>query len=162
MKKTDTDYGYYSKILGKPFDSIEELKDAEAAFLAKQKAKNENAMLKKQDANKVEKAFKAFNLAKSNFNEELLAAKTAYAKIVADAEQALHKSIAEADTKLDEAQKAYSEALKEFTDKHPEGYHVTLKDGDNVTTISRNVDKRFLNPFDIFNKCFDEVFNSWF
>ena len=33
-------------------------------------------------------------------------------------------------------EEAYANALKTFTEKYPEGYHLTLKDGDFETTIS--------------------------
>ena len=130
MKKNDTDYGYYSKLLNKPFDTIEELKAAEEEVRIAEKEKEEKAKAKK-----------------------------AYAKIAADAKDALNKSILEAEKNLECAQTKYSEALKEFTDKHPEGYHVTLKDGDNITTISRT---NTCDSFMRFNKLFDSFFDNWF
>jgi hypothetical protein len=43
--------------------------------------------------------------------------------------------------KLAAAEAAYEAALKEFTEKYPEGYHLTLKDGDFETTISSKTSK---------------------
>ena len=40
-KKNHVEYGYYSKLLKEPFDSIEDLKAAEAAYNAKMKAKEQ-------------------------------------------------------------------------------------------------------------------------
>ena len=159
MKKNDTDYGYYSKLLNKPFDTIEELKAAEEEVRIAEKEKEEKAKAKKAEASKDEEAFKELNEAKKLYNSEITAAKKAYAKIVADAKDALNKSILEAEKNLECAQTKYSDALKEFTDKHPEGYHVTLKDGDNITTISRT---NTCDSFMSFNKLFDSFFDNWF
>ena len=49
-KKTDVSYGYYSKVLMKPFDTIEELQIAEGEYYAKIKAKEDAAKAKKADA----------------------------------------------------------------------------------------------------------------
>lgn len=159
MKKNDIEYGYYSKLLNKPFDSIEELRAAEEEVKRIEKEKEEKAKAKKAEATKVEDAFKQLNEAKKLYNAELMEAKKAYTKIVADAKDSLNNAIIEADKKLEIAQENYSAALKEFTDKHPEGYHVTLKDGDNVTTISRVAT---IDPLMSFNKLFDSFFESWF
>jgi hypothetical protein len=60
--------------------------------------------------------------------------------------------------KLDEAEKAYDVALKEFIAKHPEGYHMTLKDGDNVITLhSDNKSLDFSNAFKMFD-LMDSIF----
>ena len=158
MKKNDVEYGYYSKLLNKPFDTVEELRAAEEELRAAEKEKEEKAKAKKAEATKVEEAFKQLNEAKKLYNAEMMEAKKAYAKAIADAKDVLHTSIEEADKKLEVAQDNYSAALKEFTDKHPEGYHVTLKDGDNVTTISRI---GTTDPFVSFNKLFDSFFDSW-
>ena len=160
MKKNDDmQYGFYSRLLNKPFDTLQELKAAEEAVGIAEKEKEEKAKAKKEEANKVEKAFKNLNEVKKLYNAEIIEAKKAYSKIVTDAKDVLNKCLAEADKKLDEAQLKYSTALKEFTDKHPEGYHVTLKDGDNVTTISRSVTR---DPFVSFNTLFDSFFKELF
>ena len=113
-KKDTREYSYYSRVLGKPFDSIEELKEAEAIYFTEQKAKEDKVIAKKADAKKVEDAFKAL---KDSFE---FGKKDIHAKLAA-------------------AEDAYKEALKAFTDKYPEGYHLTLKDGDFETTISNTV-----------------------
>ena len=50
------DYSYYSKVLKEPFNTVAELKKAEEAYYAKQKAKEDKAVQKKTDATKVEEA----------------------------------------------------------------------------------------------------------
>ena len=138
MKKvnTTTNYGFYSKVLNKPFDTLEELIAAEEAVL---KAKEEQAAEKaarKAEANKVEDAFKARNAARRKHNEEFLAAKKAYNTALVEAKKAFDDAVAKSTAAIDKAEAAYSAALTEFTSKHPEGYHLTLKDGDNVTVLS--------------------------
>lgn len=131
----EPNYCFYSKLLQKPFESVPELKAAEAEYMAKMKAKEDKANAKKTDAARVEEAFKAMNAARKNFKERLTAVTNDYrealAKLKAGFENdknAIHADLAKAET-------AYADALKEFTDKYPEGYHLTLKDGDFETTI---------------------------
>lgn len=131
----EPNYCFYSKLLQKPFESVPELKAAEAEYIAKMKAKEDKAAAKKTDAAKVEEAFKAMNAARKNFKERLTAITDDYrdslTKLKAAFESdknAIHADLAKAET-------AYANALKEFTDKYPEGYHITLKDGDFETTI---------------------------
>ena len=48
-RKVNVEYGYFSKLLKEPFDTIEELQEAEEAYYAKQKAKEDAAAMKKAD-----------------------------------------------------------------------------------------------------------------
>ena len=64
----------------------------------------------------------------------------------------IHEALAEAET-------AYATALREFTDKHKEGFHICLKDGDFETTISsqttaNNAELKQLSFFDLFDYLF--------
>ena len=45
----------------------------------------------------------------------------------------------EVEKQLKAAQEKYAAALKTFQEAHPEGYHLTLKDGDNTTTLQYSV-----------------------
>ena len=63
--------------------------------------------------------------------------------------------------KLAQAEENFEKAHKEFTAAHPEGYHLTLKDGDFETTLSgtRTVDDKFTSKaandvMEIFNMIF--------
>ena len=157
-RKTDVEYGYYSRLLQKPFDSIEELRDAEETYYAEQKAKEDAAAKKKADAVKVEDAFKALNAARKEYKEKLTQLTTEYAESLENLKKAFDLGKKDIQDTLVAAEDAYAKALKEFTDAHPEGYHVTLRDGDFETTISKSTEtgKKFTYPktsdiFDIFN-----------
>jgi rRNA maturation endonuclease Nob1 len=151
-RKAECDYSYYSRVLNKPFDSVEELKEAEAAYYAEIKAKENKAAAKKADAQKVEDAFKALNLARKEYKEKLTQLTEEYSKALTDLKKAFEVGKADIQAKLAEAEDNYSKALKEFTDKH-DSYHMCLKDGDFETTISgsrtKNTDTNLLNIFDL-------------
>lgn len=133
---TTCNYGYYSKVLQKPFDTLAELTAAEKAFIEAENAKKKATESKREDANKVEAAFKQLNAAKRAYNENVLAAKKQYLAEVGAAKEKLNDRLAACDEELIVANTSYDEALKEFIKAHPEGYHVTLKDDDNVVTLS--------------------------
>ena len=137
----DIAYCYYSKLLNKPFDSVAELRDAELAYYAEQKAKEEKAATKKADAVKVEEAFKALNLARKDYKEELTQLTSEYSAAMTDLKNAFELGKKDIHDKLAAAEDNYAAALKEFTTAHPEGYHVTLHDGDFETTISHQASK---------------------
>lgn len=136
--KEERDYIYYSKLLKEPFETIGELKEAEATYYAKLKAKEDAAAQKKSDALRVEDAFKALNAARKAYKEELAAITHEYSEHLAALKKNFEDAKKEVQDTLAAAEKAYSTALKTFTDKYPEGYHLTLKDGDFETTISSN------------------------
>lgn len=129
-------YGYYSRVLNRPFDSVAELREAEAKYYAEVKAKEDKAAAKKADAIKVEEAFKALNRARKDYKEDLTQLTTEYSTAMADLKDAFELGKKDIHDKLAAAEDNYAKALKEFTAAHPEGYHVTLRDGDFETTIS--------------------------
>jgi chromosome segregation ATPase len=136
MRKTDVQYGYYSKLLKEPFDSIEELQEAEEAYYAKQKAKEDAVAQKKADATKVEDAFKALNAARKEYKEKLTQLTKEYAEALENLKKAFELGKKDIHNTLAMAEEVYQAALKEFTDKY-DSYHVSLKDGDFETTISK-------------------------
>ena len=149
-------YGFYSRILNKPFDSLAELKEAEAHHYAEIKAKEDKAAAKKADALKVEDAFKALNAARKEYKEKLTQLTTEYSEELTNLKKAFDLGKKDLQDTLAAAEDAYSKALKEFTVAHPEGYHLTLKDGDFETTISGSQTKNakksetdLLNIFDL-------------
>lgn len=160
--KTEREYSYYSRVLNKPFDSIEELREAEAAYRAELKAKEDKTAAKKADAKKVEDAFKALNLARKNYKEDITQLTEEFSKAMTDIKNAFEAGKADIHTKLAAAEDEYAKALKEFTDKHKEGYHITLRDGDFETTISgsskvqesKKVDPSQVNLFNLFDLFF--------
>jgi hypothetical protein len=133
---------FYSEKLNKLFDTEKELVTAEKELADKEAKKAELAKSKKADANKVEEAFKARNAARREYNTKVMDARKAYNTALVEAKKAFDAAINDATAIKDKAEEVYNSALKEFTDKHPEGYHMTLKDGDNVTTLSRSSDKQ--------------------
>lgn len=138
--KSTSNYGFYSKVLQKPFDTLVELAEAEAKFFEAENAKRKASEAKKADANRVEDAFKKLNAAKRAYNEDVLTAKKTYLAEVGAAKEKLNARLVACEDALFDANKKYDEALKEFTKAHPEGYHVTLRDDDNVVTISSKSD----------------------
>lgn len=132
----ELDFCVYSKLLQKPFDSIEELRAAEDAYKAEQEAKVAKAAAKKSEATKVEDAFKALNQARRDYKENMLKLASMYQAELKRLQADMEADCGRVKAALADAEAAYSTALKEFTDKYPEGYHITLKDGDFETTIS--------------------------
>jgi DNA repair exonuclease SbcCD ATPase subunit len=134
-RKDYVEYGFYSKVLKQPFDSVDELKQAEAKYYDEQKAKADQAAQKKADAKKVEDAFKALNAARKEYKDKQAQLAEEYSAELAKLKKAFEFGKKDIHDHLAAAEDAYSKALKEFTDKH-EHYHLTLKDGDFETTIS--------------------------
>lgn len=143
---------FYSEVTKKLYESEKELIMAEKEVAAAEEKKAEAAKAKKADALKVEDAFKANNDAKREYNAKVLAARKQYNESVAAAKKAFDEAVTDASNAKDAAEKHYDKMLKEFTEKHPEGYHLTLKDGDNVMTIS--------NQSNVFNDSFNKEYNN--
>lgn len=148
---------YYSEKLDKLFDSEKELTLAEKALAEKEAKKAEAAKARKADADKVEDAFKARNAARREYNSKVMDARKAYNTALVEARKVFNNALVEAEEAKDKAEVAYNTALKEFTEKHPEGYHVTLKDGDNVMTISNAHDKHFESMTNGYNSFMDSI-----
>lgn len=143
---------FYSEVTKKLYESEEELNAAEKAVADENAKKAEATKAKKADALKVEEAFKANNTAKREYNAKVLAARKMYNESVTAAKKAFDEAVTDANEAKDIAEKHYDKMLKEFTDKHPEGYHLTLKDGDNVVTISSNTN--------VLNDSFNKEYNN--
>lgn len=134
---------FYSETLDTMFESVEALQEAEAAAAEKEANKKKASEAKKADAKKVEDAFKNFNKAKTNYNNNVLNLKKQFNEEFNKLRDEMtnlnkkHEADIQAEIKCREAaEAAYKAALDEFIKKHPEGYHMTLKDGDHVVTIS--------------------------
>lgn len=130
------EYMYYSRILKEPFATLPELKEAEEAYYAKLKAKEDKAAQKKADAKKVEDAFVALNAARKAYKEDLNSLASEYSENLVALKDAFEAACADVKARMAKAEDNYSAAIKTFTEKYPEGYHLTLKDGDFETTIS--------------------------
>jgi dsDNA-specific endonuclease/ATPase MutS2 len=152
--KPDCKYGYYSRLLKEPFDTLKELEEAEEAYYAKQKAKEDAAAKKKTDAKVVEDAFKALNAARKVYKEDLTQLTKEYAESLENLKKAFELGKKDIHNKLAEAEETYQTALKEFTDRY-DSYHITLKDGDFETTLSKQTSdnvpaKKPVDLFDLF------------
>ena len=164
MKK-EQNYMYYSKVLNAPFESLDALRAAEDAHYAKLKAKEDKAAEKKADASAVEEAFKALNAARRTYKDDINELTKVYSQGLVDLKEKFESSRKAIKETLAKAEDNYSKALKAFIDKYPEGYHLTLKDGDFETTISGQTsgsNKATLKtgsakPVDLF-----DLFFSWF
>ena len=127
---------YYSDVTKKLYNTEDELVAAEKVVKEAEEKKAKAAKSKKEEASKVEDAFKARNAARRVYNEKIVALRKEYNTTVVNAKKAFDDAVAEAVKAKDAAEEVYNTALKDFTSKHPEGYHMTLKDGDNVMTVS--------------------------
>jgi chromosome segregation ATPase len=168
MKKTNNvenntvGYSYYSRVLEKPFDSIEELATAEAKHYEAIKAKEDAAAQKKADAVKVEDAFKALNAARKSYKDDLTQLTKEYSESLDNLKKAYELGKKDITTKLSEAETAFDEALKAFQAKY-ESYHLSLKDGDFETTISSQVNTNTkTQPAADISKIADSIFNMLF
>lgn len=147
-------YSFYSNVLQKPFETVEALHEAEAAYYEAQRAKEAKAASKKSDATKVEDAFKALNAARKSYKDELVALTSSYAESLKKLKAGFESDKATIQNKLAQAEAVYETALREFNAKYPEGYHLTLKDGDFETTIHSARSGDLTKAVDLFDLLF--------
>lgn len=152
---------YYSEKLNKLYDTEKDLQTAEQELAEAEAKKAEAAKEKKAEAKVVEDAFKARNAARRKYNEKVISLRKEYHDAVVAAKANFEEGIAEAAKAKDDSENAYNEALKDFTNKHPEGYHMTLKDGDNVITLSRARDKDFEDISKEYSDFLNSLLNIW-
>ena len=150
---------YYSETLDKIFETEKELKVAEKAD-AEEKAKKEEAKLVvKKESSEVEDAFKARNAARKAYNEKLVEARKTYNAVLRKAKDEFEASLKESTEALEKAETDYDNKLKAFQKAHPEGFRLSLKDGDNVVTYTSNpidyqvksISKEFDDMLDMFS-----------
>ena len=150
---------YYSETLDKVFETEKELKDAEKAD-AEEKAKKEEAKLVvKKESSEVEDAFKARNAARRAYNEKLVEARKTYNEALRKTKDEFEADLKESTEALEKAEADYDTKLKAFQKAHPEGYRLSLKDGDNVVTYTSNpveyqikdISKEFDDMLDLFS-----------
>lgn len=151
---------YFSEKLNKLFDDEAALVKAEKELAEAETKKAEASLQKKADAEKVEEAFKVRNEARREFNAKLLELRKEYNATVTAAKEHYEKAAAEITEIKDQAEKLYSDALAEFTKKH-KNYHLTLKDGDNVTTLSRAGEPVFQLPRYDLDLFFSSLLDTW-
>ncbi len=117
--KEELNYGFYSKLLKKPFDSVEELQAAEEEYkkihAAEIRAKEE----RKAAAEKVKESI----IARVKAEEDAIIAKQ-------EAYKAYLEVCDKADKEIKVARQKEAEQLVDFCDKYPEGFHDTITIGD--------------------------------
>ena len=152
---TAVSYGYYSKLLNKPFDTVAELKAAEAEFKKAEEEKKQALEAKKAETSVVERAIDAYEEGKVVCNEVIAEAYKEYKAKVEEAEKALATLREEADTKLN----AYLEA-------HPNsGFHYTFRSKDGKVVRNYNfLNKKYaiMDNYDRFAKAVSDLFNLKF
>lgn len=159
-QNTEPTYSYYSKVLAKPFDTLEELAAAEAAYYDKLREKEDKAAQKKADAKKVEDAFKDLNTARKAYKDNLTQLTKEYSEKLEDLKNTYEFGKKDITSKLAQAEATYKAALEEFTGKY-EQYHITLKDGDFETTISSQTTVNNTESTVDYSKLFD-LFDMFF
>ena len=159
VEKDNLDYGFYSNVLKKPFERLEDLKKAESVYFEEQKVKEDKAAQKRAEAKTVEDAFKALNAARREYKEKLSQLTTEYSEALTDLKKAYELGKKDLHETLAKAEESFDATHKEFVAAHPEGYHLTLRDGDFETTISgstktnttkeSNTDNKVFNLFEL-------------
>ena len=148
---------YYSELLNKQFDSAEECLKAEKEHEAAEAKKAEAKAVVKKDSEEVNKAFIVRNEARRNYNDKVKESYKVYKEKLLAARKEYEDSINEVKKIKDEAELEFDKKYREFDKKHPEGYRLVLKDGDDVLTV----DQEKKNTSDLF-EAFDNLFNSFF
>ena len=143
---------YFSEILNKNFDTEEELVKAEEEHKAEQAKKEEAKLVVKKEASEVEEAFKTRNAARKEYNVKLIELRKTYNKEILEAKENFEKGLEEISKDRDAAEVEYDTKLREFQKAH-QNYHITLKDGDNVVTLTSNNKVSFPD----INKEFDDI-----
>jgi hypothetical protein len=158
---------FYSETLNQIFDTEDALVAAETAAEEAAAAKKNAAEAKKADAIKVEDAFKARNAAKRTYNSKIMELRQKYNADLLALRKTFEAAMTDAKKELDTAETAYDTALSSFIAKYPEGYHMTLKDGDNVATFNaaqttdiKRLEKILADREKWFNDIFGEFFRA--
>lgn len=154
--KQDEQVSYYSHKLKKLFTTMDELKTAEAEADNAEAEKAALSEARKVDAQKVEEAWKAVNTLRATCKTERQEADRKYLEAVTAAKKIRTTTEEEINERWNKVTAAYDAALAEFTKLHPEGYHLTLKDGDYTTSISRQID----SESDLFSAVVKALFNN--
>lgn len=134
-------YGYYSKLLKKPYDSLKELKAAEDEYNLAHAKELEEKRKRKEDAETVKKAIADRVAAQQKAAGDKEAAYKAYLKACDIADEELSK-----------AKKVERDALAAFCKDHPEGFHDTINIGDVSYRYDYSVDHK---STDIFSRLVD-------
>ena len=134
--ESNLNYQYYSRKLGKVFDSLIDLEREELEADKKAAEKEAAAKAKKNEAKAVEDAYKTLNAMRRAYRVGKEKATQLCAEEFEVARKKYTDSIIQLTKDLQEAEIAYKKQLVAFNTNHPEGFHITLKDDDYETTIT--------------------------
>lgn len=138
--KDKSEYSYYSNILKKPFNTLDELHTAEANEKARLEKKEAVVSARKEAATKVEEAYKAWRAASKTYYDARAERAEKYFKDQAVLKKAYQEDLEALSDPVDEAEDAYHEALNAFTKKYG-AFHATFKDGDETITLTNRVSR---------------------
>ena len=138
VKEDNYDVIYKSKLLNKEFTDLDELKKAESEYKLEVAKKEEAKLARKEEAAVVQKAFADKNAAIKAYNDVVVEARKARLEAINKINAEYNEKIQPAYDVYEKAQAEYDKALSDFQAAHPEGYHLTLKDGDNQVILSKN------------------------
>jgi len=145
------EYGYYSKLLNKPFDTVKELVAAEDAFRKAEEEKKNALEAKKAETGAVEKAIDAYEEGKVVCNDAIAAAYKVYRAEVEKAEKALDELREDADEKLNTYLKAHPDS----------GFHYTFRSKDGKVVRNYNYYNKRYDIFDNYNKFVQAINDLW-
>lgn len=119
-EETKVAYSYYSKILNKPFDTVDALVKAETEMKEAEAKKEAETLAKRNAANIVNNAIDVYEEGKVNLNE-----------VVANAYNEYKAKVTEAEKSLAVLEKDATEKLNKWLSEHPDqGFHYTYKSKD--------------------------------
>lgn len=160
-KEESHSYGYYSNLLKKPFDSLDELKKAEDDYNQAHKAELEKAEARKTEAKKVEEALKAQAEASAQARVDKRKAYKEYLSKCDEARAAYLEACDKANETANIAYKDYQEKLKGFCDKYG-SFHTTMNFVSGPTSCSITTDQDTDNPFKWADEMFDKIAKQFF
>lgn len=154
-KNNNTDYSYYSKILGKPFDTLNELHAAEALEAEKKKAKEEQKTTRKAEAEQVEQALATYRATAKKADTEIANVREESFTAIEAIKKDYHKKVDSIEKSVAAAKKDYTDKLAAFTKKYG-GFHTTVKDGDLIATVDVDTSGTLIDSFfDLFGSIFN-------
>jgi hypothetical protein len=114
----DGTWGYYSNLLGKPFERIADMRAAEEAYKAELAAKEAAKDAKKADAQMVQDAYAALGAIRRDAAKAIEEARISSAKSITEIQKNFNEFVEEQRKNVAEAEKLYNEALRIFQEKY--------------------------------------------
>ena len=151
VKEETPSYGYYSKVLNKPFDTVTELAAAEAAHKKAEDEKRQLAESRRNEAKPVEQAIDAYEEGKVVCNDA-----------IADAYKEYREKVTAAEKELAKLEQNAEKLRDEFLEKHPEGFHYTYRSKDGKVVRTYNYYNKRFDVFDNYDKFVKLLNDLWF